>query len=37
VCRGCRAHLGWLFRSEGDVFFGLILDRLAKDAAPSAS
>jgi hypothetical protein len=36
VCRGCRAHLGWLFRAEGDVFFGLILNRLARDASKSA-
>lgn len=28
VCRTCSAHLGWLFSSENDVFYGLILDRL---------
>jgi len=29
VCRHCDAHLGWLFRSASNRFFGLILDRLA--------
>lgn len=29
LCRHCRAHLGWSYRSGvGDGFFGLILDRL---------
>ena len=29
VCRQCRNHLGWAYRSEAaDSFFGLILDRL---------
>ncbi len=28
-CRGCSAHLGWVFRSlVADEFYGLILDRL---------
>ncbi len=27
-CRTCGAHLGWLFRAEGSLFHGLILDRL---------
>jgi hypothetical protein len=26
-CAACRAHLGWVFRGDGD-FFGLLLDRL---------
>jgi hypothetical protein len=31
VCASCRTHLGWLFRrlEDGDVFFGLISNRLA--------
>ena len=29
VCAGCGEHLGWLFRN-GDVFYGLIKDRLAE-------
>ena len=29
-CRGCREHLGWLFRSAADRFHGLILDRLVE-------
>lgn len=29
LCGGCREHLGWSFAaSDGDGFFGLILDRL---------
>lgn len=28
ICRRCLDHLGWLFLSPGDRFFGLILDRL---------
>jgi hypothetical protein len=28
LCRQCGEHLGWLFRSPGARFFGLILDRL---------
>jgi hypothetical protein len=36
VCRGCRAHLGWLFQCQGDVFFGLILSRLTRDDSTSA-
>lgn len=28
VCAGCRAHLGWLFRSADHRFHGLVLDRL---------
>lgn len=31
-CRGCGAHLGWRYVSEGgSVFFGLIEDRLGPD------
>lgn len=31
VCVGCGAHLGWGFsNASGDVFFGLILDRLLR-------
>lgn len=30
-CAGCRQHLGWRFRGA-EVFFGLILDRLAPGA-----
>ena len=29
VCRGCKEHLGWLFRSGDSRFHGLIFDRLA--------
>ena len=28
ICRNCRAHLGWLFQSSVDRFYGLILDHL---------
>lgn len=27
-CSACGAHLGWCYRGNGDVFYGLILDRL---------
>jgi hypothetical protein len=31
VCGGCRAHLGWAFRSpSGEGFHGLVLARLAE-------
>jgi hypothetical protein len=30
VCRSCREHLGWLFRSPDARFHGLILDRLTQ-------
>lgn len=33
LCRGCAIHLGWVFRSEGDVFYGLLLDRLREEPA----
>jgi hypothetical protein len=28
VCRECRTHLGWRYRSSNHVFFGLVLPRL---------
>lgn len=28
ICRKCRNHLGWLFQSLNDRFYGLIMDRL---------
>ena len=28
TCAHCHAHLGWMFRSAEDAFFGLIVDRL---------
>ena len=28
VCRNCASHLGWIFRSDQDQFWGLILDKL---------
>lgn len=28
LCRNCRTHLGWLFESADDTFWGLILPRL---------
>lgn len=28
VCRQCFAHLGWMFVSEKDRFFGLIIEKL---------
>ncbi len=28
VCANCAGHLGWIFTSEGDRFFGLIVDKL---------
>ena len=27
-CSSCRQHMGWSYRSDSDMFFGLILDRL---------
>jgi hypothetical protein len=33
LCRGCREHLGWLFRGEGR-FYGLVLDRLVEAPGP---
>jgi len=30
LCPGCREHLGWVFRSSGAVFHGLVLDRLVE-------
>jgi hypothetical protein len=31
VCRACQLHLGWKFEnSSGDVFFGLILERIVE-------
>ncbi len=30
VCAACRQHLGWLFRSPGQRFHGLILGRLVE-------
>jgi hypothetical protein len=33
ICAGCAIHLGWQFRddvSDGDRFYGLILDRLTQ-------
>jgi len=33
ACRGCSAHLGWLF-SGPDRFHGLILDRLVEAGEP---
>jgi hypothetical protein len=29
-CSACGEHLGWLFRGEGHVFHGLVLDRLVE-------
>jgi hypothetical protein len=35
ICSACQTHLGWLFKgSEGNQFFGLILDRLQEIDAP---
>ena len=34
LCRGCGAHLGWLFRSGDSRFHALILDRLAEADEP---
>lgn len=31
LCDGCMTHLGWYFRSGGDGFFGLLLDRLTRE------
>ncbi len=28
ACGGCGAHVGWSFRREASVFWGLILDRV---------
>lgn len=30
LCRGCQAHLGWLFLSSGTSFHGLILSALVE-------
>jgi hypothetical protein len=33
LCTSCRTHLGWRYRAQvGEVFFGLILDRLVSEA-----
>jgi hypothetical protein len=39
MCRSCRVHLGWVYKGEGDSFFGLVLDRLrdSRDSFPSES
>ena len=29
-CRACGTHLGWRYDGEGDAFWGLVLDRLAR-------
>jgi len=29
-CSACGEHLGWLFRGQGHVFHGLVLDRLVE-------
>jgi len=29
-CSACREHLGWLFRAEGHLFHGFVLDRLVE-------
>lgn len=29
ACGGCGVHVGWSFRKEGSVFWGLIVDRIA--------
>lgn len=34
VCGRCQSHLGWRFRGEGDIFFGLIMGRLVEKARP---
>jgi hypothetical protein len=35
VCRGCFLHLGWRFRNNDNIFFGLILARLIRiDSTP---
>jgi len=33
LCAKCALHLGWHYRSNGDDFFGLILNRLTASAA----
>ncbi len=33
-CSLCGIHLGWCFRLDNDVFFGLILDSLVEKEAP---
>lgn len=30
ICRKCQNHIGWMFRSIDDRFYGLILDRLTE-------
>lgn len=30
ICAGCQSHLGWHYQSGESVFFGLILDQLAR-------
>jgi hypothetical protein len=27
-CAACRVHIGWVFRCAGDVFYGLVAERL---------
>jgi len=28
ACGGCGAHVGWSFRKEGSVFWGLVVERI---------
>jgi hypothetical protein len=37
ACASCRAHLGWIFRAEGESFHGLIAEALRRaDDGPRA-
>jgi hypothetical protein len=37
LCQGCTTHLGWIYRSQSELFYGLIWDRLAELSAPGAA
>jgi hypothetical protein len=29
-CASCQVHIGWIFRCAGDLFYGLVADRLVE-------
>jgi hypothetical protein len=37
LCQSCSTHLGWIYRGEAQLFYGLIWDRLAEPSAPGAA
>ena len=37
LCQACTTHLGWLYRGEAELFYGLIRDRITDLSAPGAA